>query len=178
MPHLRSRSQDFVLTAAQHSRLGSLGERFVASGGGVDLAAGETLDLTYEPAGDTLSDAASWYLLVRRVGRASPYQFSQRPTADLALPDHFALRQNEPNPTGEATVLRFDLPVPSPVRLEVFDLLGRRVATLAQGNYPAGFHAVAWDLHDAGGSAVRPGVYVYRLVAGDFRARRKMSVLP
>jgi len=64
------------------------------------------------------------------------------------------------------------------VRLEVFDLLGRRVATLAQGNYPAGFHAVTWDMRDAGGSAVRPGVYAYRLVAGDFRARRKMSVLP
>ncbi|MGH7730705.1 MAG: FlgD immunoglobulin-like domain containing protein, partial [Candidatus Eiseniibacteriota bacterium] len=75
-------------------------------------------------------------------------------------------------------VIPFDLPRESQVRLEVFDLLGRRVATVVDATYPGGTHAVEWDLRDASGGTVRPGVYVYRMSAGQFRAQRKMSVLP
>jgi flagellar hook assembly protein FlgD len=64
------------------------------------------------------------------------------------------------------------------VRLEVFDLLGRRVKLLALGDYPAGRHAVEWDRQDASGAAAKPGVQVYRLIAGDFRDQKKMVLLP
>jgi galactose oxidase-like protein len=178
MAHLRSRSQDYALTVAQHSRLGSLGADFITNGGSVDLVAGDVLDLTYQPAPETQTDAASWYLLVRRLGTTNPIPFSQRRTPEASLPLSFALRQNEPNPSGITTVIRYDLPAASPVRLEVFDLLGRKVATLADGVYPAGFHSLEWNLRDARGAPVRPGVYVYRMAAGEFHARRKMSVLP
>ena len=93
-------------------------------------------------------------------------------------PARFALHQNRPNPFRGTTVIAFDLAADAEVSLAVFDLLGRRVATLADRVYPAGAHAVEWDLRDAGGARVAPGVYVYRLEAGTFRARRKMSVVP
>lgn len=61
--------------------------------------------------------------------------------------------------------------------LEVFDAQGRVVRTLADGSFPAGFHSVVWDERDAFGTRVRPGVYFYRIVAGAFRAQRKMMML-
>lgn len=93
------------------------------------------------------------------------------------LPTAFALRQNRPNPFSGTTEIRFELPAESAVRLEVFDAQGRVVRTLAEGAFPAGFHAVAWDQRDASGGRVRPGIYFYRIVAGVFRAQRKMMLL-
>jgi hypothetical protein len=146
--------------------------------GGPDLIAGDILDLTYTPARDPHPDATSWWVLVRRQGTASPIPFSQRRDPGAKLPEGFILHQSEPNPAGNRTVIRFELPVESPVRLEVFDLLGRKVATVAEARFPAGYHAAAWDLSDVNGGRARPGVYIYRITAGDFRAKQKLSVLP
>ena len=90
------------------------------------------------------------------------------------------LQQFTPTPTStdEATTFRFDLPRDERVRLEVFDLLGRRVTTLRDTWMPAGRHALEWDRRDADGIPARPGVYLYRFVAGSYRAQRKLVVLP
>ena len=175
---LRHRDGDYALTEARHSRLGPLGAAFVAVGGSVELLAGDVLDLTYAPDAGASPAPSGWYAIVRRQGTATPTSFSQRRLGDASLPASFALHPNEPNPAGTSTLIRFDLPAESMVRLEVFDLLGRRVATLADRSFPAGRHEAHWNLHDPGGAAARPGVYIYRLTAGEFRARRKMSIVP
>jgi hypothetical protein len=90
----------------------------------------------------------------------------------------FALAQNRPNPFTGTTRIGFDLPRDAHVRLEVFDLLGRRVAVLADVAFPAGFHAVDWDRRAMTGGRVQPGVYVYRMQAGDFTAQKKLVLLP
>jgi hypothetical protein len=178
VPHLKTRTGDHVLASALHSRLGALGAAFIASGGGVEFALGDSLVLIYSPAPEPLADAASWYVLVRRTSDAPPIPMgSRRGRVGEALPVQFALHQNRPNPFRGTTTIAFDLPAESPVTLEVFDLLGRRVATLADASYRAGRHSVEWDLRDLSGSRVRPGVYAYRLSAGAFRERRKMNVL-
>lgn len=64
------------------------------------------------------------------------------------------------------------------VRLEIFDIQGRRAHVVANRYYPAGFQAVQWDRRDEGGSMARPGVYHYRLTAGTFRSQKKMVLLP
>ena len=102
---------------------------------------------------------------------------SRRGKLGEPLPSRFALHQNRPNPFRGTTLIAFDLPSGCPVTLEVFDLLGRRVATLADASFPAGRHTAEWDLRDLTGARVRPGVYAYRLSAGAFRERRKMNVL-
>ncbi len=178
MAHFRQRAQDYVLVDARHSRLGPLGAEFIASGGSPELLAGDVVDLTYAVASHGQHDVPSWYLLVRRQGTAPPIPFSQRRSLDASLPASFALHQSEPNPAGTSTIIRFDLPLERPVKLEVFDLLGRRVATLADRTYSAGSHVAEWNLRDASGAAVRPGVYAYRIMAGAFRARGKMSAVP
>ncbi len=95
----------------------------------------------------------------------------------VRLPTSFALRQNEPNPFGSGTTIRFDLPVGAKVRLEVFDAQGRLVRILADERFAAGFHAVEWDRRDGNGHPLRAGVYLYRVRAGSFHSQRKMVLL-
>jgi hypothetical protein len=90
----------------------------------------------------------------------------------------FALAQNQPNPFERRTLFQFELPVKTEVTLEIFDLLGRQVKTIAHGIYQPGRHAVAWDRRDRRGVTVAPGIYAYRLIAGSFRARKSMVILP
>jgi hypothetical protein len=87
-------------------------------------------------------------------------------------PGTFALDGNAPNPFGPATTVRFTLPEPARVRLVVYDLLGRAVTTLVDGDRDAGRHAVVWD---AAGAA--SGSYVVVMESGDFRASHRLTVV-
>ena len=76
------------------------------------------------------------------------------------VPRQFSLRQNYPNPFNPVTTIKYDIPTPSHVRLEVFDLLGRRVSLLYDGVQSPGLKSVDWNP-----SALAGGVYFYRLAA-------------
>jgi photosystem II stability/assembly factor-like uncharacterized protein len=90
------------------------------------------------------------------------------------LPLAFALESNEPNPFGRQTTIRYALPREAAVRLEVFDLAGRHVATLVDGTKAAGRFSV--QFRPAAGR-VSSGVYFVRLTAGPFEQTRKMLYL-
>ena len=92
------------------------------------------------------------------------------------LPQRFELGLNYPNPFNPSTVIPYQLPAPMHVRLEVFNLLGQRIATLVDQERPAGFHTAVWDATDAAGEAVSAGVYLYRL-SGDGAQRSRSMVL-
>jgi hypothetical protein len=156
------------LTAAEHSGQGDVTGS--VSGGEVELLADETLTLTYESI-EASGDESGWFLTMQRGGSGTA---SRRGPAVERVPTSFALHQNEPNPFGSSTMIRFDLPRAAQVKLEVFDLLGRRVATLADAEFAAGFHTVPWRT----GAELGPGIYMYRVIAGEFSAQRKMIVLP
>ncbi len=88
------------------------------------------------------------------------------------IPEKFQLCQNHPNPFNPETNIRYRLPVSSDVRLEVFDILGRRVATLVDEFRQAGIHQVSWDASNAAG-----GLYIYRIIAGEFVQSRSMLLV-
>ncbi len=88
------------------------------------------------------------------------------------LPDAFRLAQNYPNPFNPSTRIRYDLPESAQVRLEIYNLLGERVATLVDARQEAGSHQVAFE---AGHLA--SGVYLYRLQAGDFVRTKKLTLI-
>ncbi|MBV6505562.1 MAG: hypothetical protein ILNGONEN_01125 [Syntrophorhabdaceae bacterium] len=93
------------------------------------------------------------------------------------LPKVFELHQNYPNPFNPITTIKYDLPVPSEVKLEIFDILGRRVRTLVDGKQQAGFHSAQWDGKTTAGWQVATGLYFYRLEAKGFVKTRKMLLL-
>lgn len=82
------------------------------------------------------------------------------------------LFQNYPNPFNPATTIAFSLPESANVLIEVYDILGRRVAVLANESFDAGMHEVRWD---AGRNA--SGVYLYRMVTGTETITRKMTLI-
>ena len=93
------------------------------------------------------------------------------------VPQGFTLGQNYPNPFNPSTVIPYQLVTSARVRLEVFNLLGQRVATLVDGERPAGLHAALWDATDATGRAVGAGVYIYRLSSGKTSLTRRMVLI-
>jgi len=88
------------------------------------------------------------------------------------LPSQFALLHNYPNPFNARTVINYQLPVRSSVRLEVYNLLGKKVATLVDAEEQAGYRSVSWD-----GSGVSSGIYFYKLMAGDFTETKRMMLI-
>ena len=93
------------------------------------------------------------------------------------LPLTYALSQNYPNPFNPTTSIDYTLPARSRVRLEVFNILGRRVTTLVDTEQPAGAYSLVWNGEDRTGKPVASGVYFYRLTAGDFVSTKKMVFL-
>ncbi len=127
----------------------------------------------FEAGAGTTTEARSYRFVDRSVPFASTLfyrlrqadvdgAFAYSPVVEVQVtPSAIALLPNAPNPFTGATRLRYELPEPSTVTLQVFDLLGRRVASLADGEQPAGRHEMTFD-----GSRLATGTYFVRLQVG------------
>ena len=92
--------------------------------------------------------------------------------SENVTPNRFALAQNYPNPFNPSTQITFELPSSNTASLKVFDVLGREVATLANGRLQAGSHTVTFDA-----SKLASGMYIYKLESGNFVSVKKMMLL-
>ncbi|MEX1136154.1 MAG: Ig-like domain-containing protein, partial [Balneolales bacterium] len=88
------------------------------------------------------------------------------------LPDEITLRQNYPNPFNPSTNITYALIEDVEMRLDVYDILGRRVQTLVQGYQEQGWYTVPFD-----GLGLSSGVYIYRLVSGQHILTEKMMLI-
>jgi len=88
------------------------------------------------------------------------------------LPGGFALHQNYPNPFNSRTLIRFDVPTVSHMRLLITDILGREVSSILSAELPAGSYQISWDA-----SAFPSGVYFCRLVAPYQTYTRKLNIV-
>ncbi len=91
---------------------------------------------------------------------------------DPSLPEQITLEQNYPNPFNPGTKILFEVPGSGVVTLEVFNLVGQKVAELVNEQKPAGRYEVSFDA-----SALSSGVYVYRLSTGGQQLTRKMTLI-
>ncbi len=89
-----------------------------------------------------------------------------------SLPQTYLLSQNYPNPFNPSTTITFALPKAGYTKLVVYDLLGRRVATLVDGFVNAGTHTIRFE-----DSRLPSGVYLYQLESGSYRATRRMTLM-
>ncbi len=91
---------------------------------------------------------------------------------ELVIPHNVQLYQNYPNPFNPATNIQFELPGASTVSLKVYDALGREVATLVNGNVPAGKQTIRFDA-----STLANGMYLYKLRVDNQEIVRKMTLI-
>jgi hypothetical protein len=112
-----------------------------------------------------------------------PYQGSIAVTSGTAAPETGGVRVNmlgnaSPSPASAAATIPYGLAESGQVRMDVYDVSGRVVRTLIDGERTAGMHSVVWDLEDGSGSTVPAGLYHVRLRAPGFTAARSVMVLP
>ncbi|MBL1215264.1 MAG: T9SS type A sorting domain-containing protein [Ignavibacteriae bacterium] len=90
----------------------------------------------------------------------------------VSVPTIYKLNQNYPNPFNPSTKIRFHLPERNLVRLDIFNILGQKVRTLANTEFETGIHEITFD-----GKNLASGVYLYRIVSGSFNETKKMLLL-
>lgn len=98
-------------------------------------------------------------------------------TKKQEIPRKFKLSQNYPNPFNPTTTIQYELPFASEVQLLIYNLLGKEIVHLIDGQQESGVHQVTWEGRDTVGRAVSSGVYCYRLQAGDLVQMRKMLLM-
>ncbi|MEX2574966.1 MAG: T9SS type A sorting domain-containing protein [Balneolaceae bacterium] len=109
-------------------------------------------------------------VVVVNVDEESTNSYSFR--IESVSPEEIALFQNYPNPFTSSTHIRFAVDTEQRVRLEIYDILGRRVAGLADRQYARGFHDVSFEAE-----GLASGVYIYRLTAGRRVLSKKMMFI-
>ena len=93
------------------------------------------------------------------------------------VPRSVSLAQNAPNPFNPMTTISFALPTAQNVRLAVYAINGKRIATLVDGVMAQGDHDVIWAGQDDSGRPVASGAYFYRLDAEGFNQTKRMMLL-
>jgi len=88
------------------------------------------------------------------------------------IPSGFALEQNYPNPFNPGTKIRFSIPKDEMVKLNVYNSIGQKVATLLDGEIPAGFHEVKFIAAE-----LPSGIYFYEITCTNFKMTKKMVLL-
>ncbi|TVQ70214.1 MAG: T9SS C-terminal target domain-containing protein [Balneolaceae bacterium] len=124
----------------------------------------------------SVADVDSFLLVVANADRNSPVSY-QLDVLIESIPDVVVLEQNYPNPFSEAagnpgTTITFSMPEREYVRLSVYDVTGRKVALLMDGEEDPGRYSVPFDA-----KGLASGVYIYRLQAGSVRKTGKMTFL-
>ncbi len=173
-------------TLSETDNLGFEVERSLAAAGPFEAIAGSFQPghgTTVEPQEYSFTDpnaeGKNWYYRLKQTDRSGAIHYSDPVQAIVAgvpeqnpLPTLFALDQNYPNPFNPTTVIRYQLPVASQVRLVVFDVLGREVATLTNGVREAGYHSESFNA-----SGLGSGFYFYQLKAGEQTFLKKMLLV-
>jgi Peptidase family C25/Propeptide_C25/Peptidase family C25, C terminal ig-like domain len=111
--------------------------------------------------------------VIKAVGRYHP---DYKVFTDV-LPKQFKLYDNYPNPFNPSTTISFDIPVSSHIKLEVVNLLGRKVAGLIDRVGDAGHYQIEWNGQDDSGNQVASGVYFYRLTTDNYVETKKMMLV-
>ncbi len=116
-------------------------------------------------AGNVASDMSNADFIIRQAGSFVDERYAE-------IPEQYSLAPAYPNPFNGRTVIYFGLPESGPASVEIFDCAGRKVATIAEGYFTAGWHKAVFDA-----SGMASGVYFNRITAGSFSETGKLMLL-
>ena len=95
----------------------------------------------------------------------------------IKKPELFTLEQNYPNPFNPITTINFQIPNSSFVTVKIYDILGKEINTLVNGEKFKGEYSITWNGKDFLGNDVPSGIYFYSIQAGEFAQIKKMVLL-
>jgi hypothetical protein len=95
----------------------------------------------------------------------------------ITTPKVFSLGQNYPNPFNPVTRFNVGIPKTAEVNIRIYDLLGRRIATILNGDQNPGYRTVEWDGKDSRGQEVPTGIYFVRMSSDEFSATQKVLLM-
>ncbi len=91
----------------------------------------------------------------------------------MITPEGFEVDQNRPNPFGDKTEIGYRLPEVTGVVVEIYTMMGQKIATLMNTRQKAGYHTITWDGTDANGNKLSEGIYLYKVTAyGEVQTKR------
>lgn len=127
----------------------------------------------YDSNDDTAED--THYIFVPAGGDPYPNPDVNPYTLNVTLvPTNVTLGNNYPNPFNPTTTIQFGLPETQYVKMSIYSLQGKEVATLVDGIIEAGFHQVRWDGKDSSGKKFISGIYIYQIESGKIKLAKKM----
>jgi len=129
------------------------------------------IDLKLDFAGNTRPQGANWDL--------GAYEYADETAVRLLRlkrPLHFYLH-NYPNPFNPSTTIQFEIPKPSWINLEIFNISGQKITTLAEGHYETGRYEIQWNGKDQNNQQLSSGVYYYKLNSNDHFLTKKMVLI-
>lgn len=151
-------------TARAQSVISFAGGKMKNSTTSLSFSAGEVINGSFSNESFSIQNGFSlgYYLIPTSSGQDQD---------NLAL--NFKLNQNYPNPFNPSTTITYEIPISAEVKIEVFNAIGVKVATLAEGDKSAGMYTVQYDF-----SHLASGMYLYRLTAdGRLITTRKMMFI-
>ncbi|MCK9426302.1 MAG: T9SS type A sorting domain-containing protein [Ignavibacteriaceae bacterium] len=126
---------------------------------------------------DRLSNEDSIVIVINGINKSMEQTFTQQVVYSIKeVPNNFNLSQNYPNPFNPKTIINYELPAKARVSLMLFDILGRKVATLIDEEQNEGYYQYSLDANKVA-NGLASGVYIYRLSAGSYGATKKMVLL-
>jgi len=179
---LQHETMDAVVTGNFGVNERTVFPRFTQAGTWYDYFTGEEIEVTGDMVGDTYTmglPPGMFHIFTTEQLETPPSGIiptsaGDRSESDLLtdLPQAFALNQNYPNPFNPATTISYDLPQAVQVELQVYNVLGQRVATLVSEHQQAGSYTVNFDA-----ARLSSGTYLIRMQAGEHTFTRKMMLV-
>jgi hypothetical protein len=108
---------------------------------------------------------------LKQIDNGGSFEYSDVVEVEI-VPEQYELSQNYPNPFNPSTTIQFSLPKQTQLKINLFNMLGEQVATIAEGMYESGYHKVTFNA-----SGLPSGTYIYRFESGDFVQVKKMILL-
>lgn len=122
---------------------------------------------------DAVTRPGTYTYRLRQIDRDGTFRYSPEMNVTITgYPVSYSLEQNFPNPFNPNTMISYQLPMNSIVTLKIYDILGKEVETLVNGEQESGVYSIQWNA-----KGLASGMYFYTLRAGSFSATKKMSLI-